>query len=128
MKKILFYGCGNISQSLIKGLLNSGFNNEDIFFKDRNIRNHKISNTIGISKFRESQKKNVGIIFLAVKPKDALNAFKEITTEFKNPKIVSLVAGIKSKSYMAVSNKNELIRAMPNTSSCLLYTSDAADE
>ena len=117
MKKILFFGCGNISQSLIKGLLNNGFNNEDIFFKDRSIRNHKIPNKMGISKFRESQKKDVGIIFLAVKPKDALNAFKEITTEFKNPKIVSLVAGVKSKSYMTISNKNELIRAMPNTSS-----------
>ena len=36
MKKILFYGAGNISQALIMGLLSSGFNKNNIeYIEDR---------------------------------------------------------------------------------------------
>ena len=57
------------------------------------------------------------IIFLGVKPKDAMNAYAEICAVVKKPKIVSLVAGIKSNKYLSESKDVELIRAMPNTSS-----------
>jgi Pyrroline-5-carboxylate reductase len=39
VKKILFYGAGNISQALIMGLLSSGFNKVDIEYIDRNLSN-----------------------------------------------------------------------------------------
>ena len=42
MKKILFYGAGNISQALIMGLLSSGFNKNNIEYIDRNLSNQKI--------------------------------------------------------------------------------------
>ncbi len=54
---------------------------------------------------------------MAVKPKDALMAFQEICDSHKNPKVVSLVAGIKSKQYFSISKNIQLIRAMPTTSS-----------
>ena len=41
MKKILFYGAGNISQALIMGLLSSGFNKNNIEYIDRNLSNQK---------------------------------------------------------------------------------------
>ena len=49
--------------------------------------------------------------------KDAMNAYTEICAEVEKPKIVSLVAGIKSNKYLSESKGVELIRAMPNTSS-----------
>ena len=46
-----------------------------------------------------------------------MNAYAEICAEVKKPRIVSLVAGIKSNKYLSESKGVELIRAMPNTSS-----------
>ena len=41
MKKIVFYGGGNIAQANIKGLISSGIKKQDILYIDRNIRNTK---------------------------------------------------------------------------------------
>ena len=40
MKKILFYGAGNISQALIMGLLSSGFNKNNIEYKEEYLTFH----------------------------------------------------------------------------------------
>ena len=54
---------------------------------------------------------------LAVKPKDALEAYNEIIELQDKPKIISLVAGIKTQKYLKSNNIATLMRAMPNTSS-----------
>jgi pyrroline-5-carboxylate reductase len=36
MKKIVFFGAGNIAQSIILGLISSGHDKENILFIDRN--------------------------------------------------------------------------------------------
>ena len=54
----------------------------------------------GIKEYSFKKDRSNCLFFLAVKPKDALNAFKEICEEYKKPTIVSLVAGIKSKKYL----------------------------
>ena len=41
MKKIVFYGSGNISQALIAGLISAGFNKNLIEFIDRNNTNSR---------------------------------------------------------------------------------------
>ena len=41
MKDILFYGGGNIAQSVIEGLIKSGYPKNNIYYKDRNITNQK---------------------------------------------------------------------------------------
>ena len=41
MKKVVFFGAGNIAQALIAGMISSGFNKKDILFVDRNIKNKK---------------------------------------------------------------------------------------
>ena len=33
--RVAFYGCGNIAQSIIEGLIEDGFKSEDIFYVDR---------------------------------------------------------------------------------------------
>ena len=56
------------------------------------------------------------MFILAVKPKDAIDAYKQILSEYKDPKIVSFVAGIKSKKYIKLNQDIQFLRAMPNTS------------
>ena len=115
MTKIVFYGGGNIAQANIKGLISSGLKKQDILFIDRNINNKEMLNKIGIKEFSLDQKFDVEFFILAVKPKDALAAYTEICINYKKPKIISLVAGIKSKKYISMASNAELIRAMPNT-------------
>jgi len=42
MKKIVFFGAGNITQSIILGLISSGHNKENILFIDRNRKNRNV--------------------------------------------------------------------------------------
>ena len=39
MKRLIFFGAGNISQAVISGLINSGYSKKDIFYIDRNQAN-----------------------------------------------------------------------------------------
>ncbi len=116
MKKILFYGGGNIAQSVIEGLIKSGFSKKNIYFIDRNLSNQKILKKLKIRKFA-GDANEIDFFILCVKPKDALNAYEKITSMKNNPKIVSFVAGIKSKRYLKLNENVKFLRAMPNTSS-----------
>ena len=99
MKKIVFFGAGNIAQALIEGMLSSGINKKDILFIDRNTKNKHTMKKTGIKEYSIKKDHCDCLFILAVKPKDALHAFDEICRQYKKPKIVSLVAGIKSKRY-----------------------------
>ena len=116
MKKILFYGGGNIAQSVIEGLIKSGFSKKNIYFIDRNLSNQKKLKKLKIRKFA-GDANEIDFFILCVKPKDALNAYEKITSMKNNPKIVSFVAGIKSKRYLRLNENVKFLRAMPNTSS-----------
>ena len=116
MKNILFYGGGNIAQSVIEGLIKSGFSKKNIYFIDRNLSNQKKLKKLKIRKFA-GDANEIDFFILCVKPKDALNAYKKITSMKNNPKIVSFVAGIKSKRYLKLNKNVKFLRAMPNTSS-----------
>ena len=117
MKKIVFYGSGNISQALISGLISSGFKKSFIEFIDRNKINSRKTKKLGATKTNLKAIDSKSIIFLGVKPKDAMSAYIEICSVIKKPIIVSLVAGIKSNKYLSQYKDVELIRAMTNTSS-----------
>ena len=83
MKKILFFGAGNIAQALIFGLILSGFDKKNILFIDRNTNNKKALKNIGIREYSKKQNNEIDLFILAVKPKDALAAFSEICSNFK---------------------------------------------
>ena len=116
MKNIAFFGGGNIAQSIIKGLISSGYSSKNIFFIDRNSNNQKALKSLGIKEL-SGIKNKIDLYILAVKPKDATAAFQTILKENTKPKIVSLVAGIKIKRYKSFEKNIEIMRAMPNTSS-----------
>ena len=116
MKNLAFFGGGNIAQSIIKGLINSGYSPKNIFFVDRNDNNQKVLKKLGIKKLADAENK-IDLYILAVKPKDATAAFETILEAHAQPKIVSLVAGVKTKRYKSFKKNIEFMRAMPNTSS-----------
>jgi pyrroline-5-carboxylate reductase len=117
MKNIAFYGGGNISQAVIEGLIFSGLSPKNIFFVDRNIKNQNKLKKLKVRSLKTKQKVKIDLFILAVKPKDAIEAYQEIIINFKNPKVACLVAGIKSKKYTNLDKEVEFLRAMPNTSS-----------
>ena len=117
MKRLIFVGAGNISQAIIDGLINSGYNKKNISYIDRNKSNSLKLQKQQIKKYSPESAKLSDIFILAVKPKDALEAYSEICSFVNKPKVVSLVAGLKSKKYLSQFSNVELIRVMPNTSS-----------
>jgi len=78
MKKIVFFGAGNIAQSIILGLISSGHDKENILFIDRNRKNKNVLKKLGIEEYTSNHKDKIDLFFLAVKPKDALVAYEEI--------------------------------------------------
>ena len=116
MKNIAFFGGGNIAQAVIEGLIISGFKKNNIFYIDRNPLNQKKLKKLKIKNLNENSSK-IDLFVIAVKPKDAVNAYKKILNDYKNPKIISFVAGIKSSKYKKINKEIEFLRAMPNTSS-----------
>lgn len=117
MKNVVLFGGGNIAQAIIKGLINSGYKKNNIFYIDRSNKNQKILSKLRIKNLKNHKSVKVDLFILAVKPKDAITAYREILEKYKNPKIVSCVAGIKSKKYLKINKNIQFLRAMPNTSS-----------
>lgn len=118
MKKTLFYGAGNISQSIIKGLIKNGVSKKDILFIDRNPSNTKELLKMGIKSISKNHLNNeIGMIILAIKPKDTFQACQEIADKIDTPNIVSVVAGIKLNKIEQYFKKAKVVRAMPITAS-----------
>ncbi len=102
-KKIGIIGFGHMGNSLMKGLLNSGFKRENI------IISNKLENN------RETVNK-AEWIFIAVKPFDVQTALEEIKDIIKNKIIISIAAGINInmlQNYIRNSSQ-KIIRLMPN--------------
>ena len=59
MKKIVFFGAGNIAQALIEGMISNGHNKNNILFIDRNTQNSKKLKKIGIKEFNSNEAKKV---------------------------------------------------------------------
>ena len=116
MKNIAFFGGGNISQAVIEGLLISGFKKNNIFYIERNPINQKKLKKLKINNLKKNNTK-IDLFIIAVKPKDAIDTYKNILNEYKDPRIISFVAGIKSSKYKKINKEIEFLRAMPNTSS-----------
>ena len=70
MKKIVFFGAGNIAQSIILGLISSGYEKENILFIDRNRSNQNILKKLGIKKYTSGYEDEIDLFIIAVKPKD----------------------------------------------------------
>tara|TARA_B100000287_G_scaffold433719_1_gene496125 strand:- start:5937 stop:6722 length:786 start_codon:yes stop_codon:yes gene_type:complete len=111
---ICFLGCGNITQAIIAGLLKNGISANSIACIERN--KHKVEllkeKKLKMLELKDLASENFDLIILAVKPKDALDAEKNIFKVAPESIILSVVAGITIDKY---SKPHSIIRSMPNT-------------
>ncbi len=115
-----FIGAGNMAYALIKGLLNNGFDANQINISDSNeelLRNRESELKVSTYSDNASLLSNSDVIFFAVKPQVLSNVCLELKGIVKSKHLfVSIVAGIRSSDINRWLGGNfSLIRTMPNT-------------
>ena len=115
-----FIGAGNMAYALIKGLLNNGFDANQINISDPNeelLRNRESELKVSTYSDNASLLSNSDVIFFAVKPQVLSNVCLELKGVVKSKHLfVSIVAGIRSSDINRWLGGNfALIRTMPNT-------------
>ena len=115
-----FIGAGNMAYALIKGLLNNGFDANQINISDPNeelLLNRKSELKVTTYSDNASLLSNSDIIFFAVKPQVLSSVCLELKGVVKSKHLfVSIVAGIRSSDINRWLGGNfALIRTMPNT-------------
>lgn len=120
-KTITFIGAGNMSTSLINGLIASGYSKNKIIATDPNKeQRNNISQSIGINCIEDNivAVLQADIVILAIKPQVLNKVCNEIkdSAQKSQPLIISIVAGIRSTDInLWLGNKNSIVRCMPNT-------------
>jgi pyrroline-5-carboxylate reductase len=120
MKRVAILGCGRIGESLLRGLLSSGW--EDIIATARRAeRAQELNEKYGIETTLSNVEavKNAALVVLAVKPQDFDDLLEEIDEELQsNQTVLSIAAAIPVSSIEgALSNDVPVVRAMPNAPS-----------
>ena len=115
-----FIGAGNMAYALIKGLLNNGFDANQINISDPNeelLLNRESELKVTTYSDNASLLSNSDIIFFAVKPQVLSSVCLELKGVVKSKHLfVSIVAGIRSSDINRWLGGNfSLIRTMPNT-------------
>ncbi|WP_218814304.1 pyrroline-5-carboxylate reductase [Rickettsiella endosymbiont of Dermanyssus gallinae] len=124
-KRIAFIGAGNMANSLIRGLLNNGYDANNIWASNTNLAllEHLKKLKIHTSTDNRLVATTAEVLVLAVKPQ----ILKEVVTEItdlileKKPLLISLAVGVNLKtihSYLQDDNI-AIIRCMPNTPALL---------
>ena len=118
---ICFIGAGNMSRSLIGGLIASGYDKANIIAADPNQdQRNTLTEQFGIHCYEANQDAiaQSDIVVLAVKPqmlKVVCNDMSE-SVQAKQPLIISVAAGIRTKDIQNWLGGNlAIVRTMPNT-------------
>lgn len=124
--RVGFIGCGHMATAIIKGVLGSGFLDNDKVIASEissEFANSK-KEELGIQVFTDNKVvvQNSDVIFVATKPnyvKDVLNEIKDGITDDKL--IVSIAAGVSTKSIEdALGKPVAVVRVMPNAPAMVL--------
>ncbi len=129
-RKIGFIGTGKMGQSLIKGLLNAGISNQNIYASDvyePGLMALKDETGITTSTDNSLTVKNTEIIVLAVKPqilKNVLTGISEYIT--KDKLVISIAAGVPIKSIEEnLQPGTRVVRVMPNIAATVAQAASA---
>lgn len=137
---IAFIGCGNLSTSLVRGLIASGYPKEKIWVTNRSVeKNHLLRESLGVhaSENNSEAAKHAEVIVLGVKPQQMQSLVKEIApvVQEKKPLVISVAIGISTEMLSSWLGGNvAIIRSMPNTPALVsmgasgLYASDRVTE
>ena len=126
MPKIAFVGAGSMAEAIIAGITSKkDFDATNITAMNRSNEERRtfLTQTYGITTTTnyETLLQNAKIVFLAVKPKDILQALLEIKGYIqKDMLIISVIAGVSVTSIEDIlQQKIAIIRSMPNTSATI---------
>ena len=118
-KCIGFVGVGVMGSSLIKSLLVSSVNSEQICISDKS--SERAAEVFSAYKVKIKTITEIGkdcdVIFLAVKPQDIDTVLSELSQSLnKETLLISIAAGKTTKFIESkLANKNPVVRVMPNT-------------
>ena len=118
---ICFIGAGNMAQSLIGGLIASGYNKQNIIATDPTAeQRNAVTAKFGIQCFGDNTEavSKADIVVLAVKPQILESVCQLIIEPVKTqkPLIISVAAGIRSKDINRwLGGQTAIVRTMPNT-------------
>jgi len=118
---ICFIGAGNMAQSLIGGLIASGYDKQKIIASDpTQTSRNTITEKFGIQCFGDNAQSvsQADIVVLAVKPQILESVCHTIidAVKHKQPLIISIAAGIRSKDINRwLGGNSAVVRTMPNT-------------
>ncbi|MGC9385650.1 MAG: pyrroline-5-carboxylate reductase [Hydrogenovibrio sp.] len=137
---ICFIGAGNMSLSLIGGLLASGYEKSRILATDpNNDRRREVTQSMGIRCIEHNIEaaNQADIIVLAVKPQQLEGVCRELapTVKARGSLLISIAAGVRSRDINGwLGDDAAIIRTMPNTPALIgsgatgLYANDRVNE
>jgi pyrroline-5-carboxylate reductase len=119
--QICFIGAGNMAQSLIGGLIASGYDKQNIIATDpTEAQRNQVTERFGIQCMANNAEaiSQADIVVLAVKPQILQNVCQDLasTVQQTKPLIISVAAGIRSSAIDSwLGNNIAIVRTMPNT-------------
>lgn len=124
MNKIAFIGAGSMAEAMISGWIQNGsFAKEHIYVKNRSDieRLRYLQNTYGVQILEDlAMLKDIDLIVLAMKPKDARDALQLIRPHVgENTKVLTVLAGISINTITEGLGMRPVARVMPNTSATI---------
>lgn len=128
-KYICFYGAGSMAEAIVRGLLNQELvPSKQVAMLNRSNRERQQElhmqygvQTVMQGKTNEQYLQNADIIFLAMKPKDAVEAIRTLKPLLTpNTLVISVIAGLSiSAMEKLLGSEVAIVRSMPNTSSTI---------
>ncbi|RUO60492.1 pyrroline-5-carboxylate reductase [Pseudidiomarina insulisalsae] len=123
-RNIAFIGAGNMTQSIVGGMVASGYPKEKVFVSNPSPgKLEKMSIELGVTTSQDNAEvaKAADVIVLAVKPQlmaDVCAALRDEVPGLDSKLIVTIAAGIRMEKYRQYLGDNiRMIRVMPNTPS-----------
>jgi pyrroline-5-carboxylate reductase len=113
-----FIGSGNMTTSIVSGMLKNDFNAKDIYLSDRDAEQlAKKQQQFGVNTAQNIEIfESCPVIFLAVKPQN-IEEVAYLLPAHTTTTIVSIAAGISTARLQKLFGTTRIIRAMPNTPS-----------
>ncbi|MGQ4275453.1 pyrroline-5-carboxylate reductase [Pseudidiomarina sp. E22-M8] len=124
VRKIAFIGAGNMTQSIVGGMVSSGYPSDQIYISNPSVgKLEKMAESLQVHTSQDNAEvaNAADVIVLAVKPQlmaDVCAALTEQVDNLKDKLIVTIAAGIRIEKYRQyLGDDIRMIRVMPNTPS-----------
>lgn len=124
-KTFAFIGAGNMSGAILTGMIKAGVPATQIYANNRSKeKNEALHKELGVITHCPNSEAiaKADVVVLGVKPQMMLDMLKQLVTDgvdFSDKLVITVAAGLNSKSYKDILGNVRFIRTMPNTPSVL---------